>query len=203
MSELVSEAPTRYTVEEVIDYSRVTALRHRRLSIYLSICLTGKYPVESVALMNRIVHQAELGLLESEPSVARGIPALSDPLEAMAYSVVQAATSHRANPRFTSIVVMQSSSPSSSSSSDLARLISKHRPHVPIVTIVSDYKSGRLLQVHKGIHPVLMLVDPDRVEVSQTLQYLRQLGVVKGSDLVLVVGQQSPDSAITVSLTSA
>lgn len=155
--------------------------------------------------MNRIVHQAELGLLESEPSVARGIPALSDPLEAMAYSVVQAATSHRANPRFTSIVVMQSSSPSSSSSSsfDLARLISKHRPHVPIVTIVSDYKSGRLLQVHKGIHPVLMLVDPDRVEVPQTLQYLRQLGVVKGSDLVLVVGQQSPDSAITISLTSA
>lgn len=155
--------------------------------------------------MNSIVHQAELGLLESEPSVARGTPALSDPLEAMAYSVVQAATSHRANPRFSCIVVMHSSSPysSSSSSTDLARLISKHRPHVPIVTIVSDYKSGRLLQVHKGIHPVLMLIDADRVEVPQTLQYLRQLGIVRGSDQVLVVGQQSPGSAITVSLTTA
>jgi len=74
---------------------------------------------------------------------------------------------------------------------------------VPIVTIVPDYKSGRLLQVHKGIHPVLMLLDTDRVEVPQTLQYLRQLGIVRGSDQVLVVGQQSSGSAITVSLTSA
>jgi len=158
--------------------------------------------VESVAIMNSIVHQAELGLLESEPSVARGTPAISDPLEAMAYSVVQAATSHRANPRFKCIVVMHSSSPSSTST-DLARLISKHRPHVPIVTIVPDFKSGRLLQVHKGIHPVLMLLDTDRVEVPQTLQYLRQLGILRGSDQVLVVGQQSSGSAITVSLTSA
>lgn len=161
----------------------------------------GKYPTETVALMNRIVHQAELGMIESQPLIPKPIPAVTDSLEAMAYSIAQSATSQRDNQALTCIVVMMSSALNNSST--LAKHISKYRPHVPIICIVPDYKTGRLLQVYKGIHPVLMLPETDRSETTQVLLHLRKLGLVKLQDQVLVARTRTADQVISISLCSA
>ena len=38
--------------------------------------------------------------------------------------------------------------------SDISKFLCKHRPHVPVVSAVQDRKSGRLLQLYRGLHPV-------------------------------------------------
>ena len=130
----------------------------------------------------------------------RPTPDIADSHESMAYSVAQAATAQRHNDRLTSIVVMMSSA--ANVSSTIARYVSKHRPHVPVICMVPSHKEGRLLQIYKGLHPVLMLQEVDRAQPSQVLQHLRKLGMVKAGDQSLVVRQHADSSDVAIELST-
>jgi pyruvate kinase len=95
--------------------------------------------------------------------VRRPTPALKSALDGMAYAAVQAATAQRANPSLAAIVVLPSADISTGTS--LAKFISAHRPHVPVFAMVPNHKEGRLLQMHKCLHPVLSS-DADPAKVS-------------------------------------
>jgi len=158
----------------------------------------GKYPVETVGLMKRIVDQSELAEEEYAALAPRTVPDLSDPVEAMAYAVVQAAHGQRSNEEFACIVVMMSTHKHHSAT--LAKHISKFRPQCPIVCIVPTHKGGRLLQIYRGIHPVLMLPETDRSESSQVLLHLRKLGMVDRNSQALLVHHRSSNLDIQVEL---
>lgn len=159
----------------------------------------GRYPVESVALMKRIVDQAELSLMHSEPLLPRGAPDLGgDTSTAMAYSAVQAAHSLRKDPHFACMVVMMSTNVEKSTA--LAQRIASFRPHVPVLCVVPNQKVGRQLQIYRSLHPVLMVHDTDRQETTQVLLHLRRLGLVQSKHHVLIVRQRSANHEISLSL---
>ena len=129
----------------------------------------GKYPHQSVNMMKRIVDQAEAWInsnRELSPAVVVK-PKKDDTLESVSHAAVEISK----NVNAACIIVI-------SKDGSLATTISKFRPLVPILAFVSSEKIGRLLQIHRGIYPV---VDKnvtsgakgfsDVVEKAQTLGY--------------------------------
>ena len=57
-----------------------------------------------------------------------------------------------------------------------------------------------MLQIYKGLHPVLMLPDLDRCEASQVLLHLRKLGMVKSKDQALIIRHRSATKDIDISI---
>jgi pyruvate kinase len=137
-------------------------------------------------------------ITESEGQVARPVPVLSSALESAAYGAVQTATALRHDAQLAAIVVV--GGPEHSSSSALAKLVSKHRPHVPIFCMVPNHKEGRLLQVFKGVHPIL-LQQQQQQDAGAALKRLRDLGLVQASDRALVL-QQAAGGAISSQMLS-
>lgn len=156
----------------------------------------GRYPAESVALMKRIVDQTELSIHETDALEPRPVPDLGrldeDIEQAVAYAAVQFAHSLRHDPNFSCIVVTMSSAVQKSI--QLAKYVSKFRPQVPIVCIVPNHKTGKQLQIFRGLHPVLMLPETDRHDDNQVLQHLKKLGMVKPRSKVLLLHQHSATS---------
>ena len=118
----------------------------------------GKYPIASVAMMKRIIDQSELEMQRRAPLsvLSTSSKATTSSVEAMAEAVVLASSlssSPRHKQKVACIVVVVRSE-DWAAAAEMSRLICKHRPHVPVVCAVRDIKSGRLLQLHKGLHPV-------------------------------------------------
>ena len=106
----------------------------------------GAYPKEAVSVMSAVCKEAEAaifyGNLVADLEMVTPLPL--DPTEAVAKAVVEAATcSHAA------IIVTLTQTGTS------ARLISKHRPKCPIITLASDAHVGAACNLHRGCIPYL------------------------------------------------
>lgn len=152
----------------------------------------GKYPVAAVSMMNSICVEAESSLAENDVSVR----AMSDgtALDATASAVAEAVASLEG---VSAIVVL-------ANGTAVPAALAKFRPNVPIVTFVPDAKTGRFLQLHRGVHPVLATQDmfeEDADPLSVAVEHAMILKFVKTGDKVVLVSPVQGNDRISSSIT--
>lgn len=165
----------------------------------------GKYPLQSIHMMQNIILQAErfndvnvYG--EDTANASRGnmvkvLPKGGSSFEGMGAAIVEASKSLNA----TCIIVL-------SKSGIAAANVAKFRPSVPIVCIVPDQKTGRMLQIYRGIHPVVtppcqpshLGSDPRRYD--EAVHTALALGFCKQHDNVIVVAAEKSGSGLSTAL---
>jgi pyruvate kinase len=160
----------------------------------------GRYPVQSVAMMQRIVEQSEQWAASSEDRLTckSGCDTLR---EGVAHAVVEASRSLQAR----CIIVH-------SHSGDTARDIAKYRPHVPILAFAHTQKVGRMLQLYRGVHPLVLppaeeaAVDLDPGSFGSSVLELERavaLGFCKAGDTVILVsGERGREGSVLGSTVS-
>jgi pyruvate kinase len=138
-SMIVSPTPTRAEVSDV-----ATAIYDGADAIMLSAeSAAGQYPVESVAMMDRIARSAE-----SDPVYAARIHFTETPAEATtAYALSESAA------QIVRIIDAKAMACYTSSGST-ARRIARERPSVPIMVMTASLKVARRLGLQWGVHAV-------------------------------------------------
>lgn len=154
----------------------------------------GKYPRESVAMMNSVMMQTELARIKDSNNMQQPLtvhqPNNASLEETLAYSAVQAT---KASAAISGIVVHAPFKLDGQEvDSPLPTLISKHHPNVPIFLPVPTYKAGRLLQVYRGIKPIL--VPSDKINDTRFVIDLLKANNLVDKEVVSVshIAGQSP-----------
>lgn len=143
----------------------------------------GKYPVESVKIMNEIILSAER--YASEGGVGgvsvRRFEAPSNTFDAaIAKAAVTAADTQKAS----AILVL-------TEAMTLPALVSAYRPQVPILCFCPTAKMGRQLMIYRGIHPIV-----GTGSTSDAVQDAKDMGFVKPGDSIVVVTLENNDDAV-------
>jgi len=143
----------------------------------------GNYPIEAVTTMHRICREAESAIyyssLSRELRQATPKPLSSD--EATASSAVTAAFESNV----TALIVLTTSGNS-------ARLVSKYRPPVPIITVTRDAQVARLSHLYRGLIPIhynqpkhaIWQEDVD-ARIAFAMDYGKKTGILKTGDTVV------------------
>jgi pyruvate kinase len=138
---------------------------------------SGRYPVEAVGMMARIIEEAEASLTEfSRPAGAQGKLKVAE-------TVAELACHASRELRMKWIVVF-------THSGFTARLISRHRPLVPIAAFSPEAETRRQLALVWGVAPLAI---PDLRKVDQLAEItekrlLREKLVRKGDTIAIVAG---------------
>ncbi len=143
----------------------------------------GKYPVVSVDTMRRIVEESEYWVSKNR-SFGTFIdvkPKGGSSSETMAYAAVEASK----NSNVACIVVI-------SKTGVTAAHVSKFRPLVPIVTFVPNHKVARLLQVYRGVHPVVITpkAGAEVDDIENIMDHVTSLGFAKKHENVVIVANE-------------
>ncbi|KDO20647.1 pyruvate kinase [Saprolegnia parasitica CBS 223.65] len=134
----------------------------------------GKWPVESVSTMMSVVKEADAYTKREQYKT----DALSQQ-EAVASAVATTAKALHA----AMIVVM-------TETGDVARLVSKHKPSVPVMCYTTSQKVGRQLQVHRGLYPI---VAPTKCKMNlhDAILTAKKLGWLHSGDKVVMLSSDS------------
>jgi pyruvate kinase len=139
-SMISNPVPTRAEVSDV-----ATAVFEGADAIMLSAeSAAGKYPIESVAMMNRIAEE-----VESDPTYRSIIEAQRAEPEATGSDAIAAAARSIAETLVLSAIVCWTSSGST------ALRVARERPKSPIIAISPNLSTGRKLSVVWGVHCVI------------------------------------------------
>lgn len=150
----------------------------------------GKYPTESVQIMSKIIDNAEL-YGENFDTSSMPIPDFEDPFESVAIGAVETSKSLDIE----CIVVI-------AENAAIATKVSKFRPDVPVYTMVNSSKQGRMLQMYRCIHPVLMdgkNMNADAA-ISDAIKELMLRDLVSSGDDVVVVSIEKETDVTTPGL---
>ena len=136
----------------------------------------GKFPVEAVRTMHSLALTSEAclgeyGYLQKIPfhSVNVVTEAISGAVTAMANDLGAAAIISLSETDFTS------------------RLISKHRPECPILTITGSKRVARRLSMNWGVEAVLYTGQPgDRAKIAFAEKCIQELGFAQAGDKIIV-----------------
>ena len=155
----------------------------------------GKYPVDTVKMMNEIVLGAER-FYKARPEVT-GVTAISNAdhkhdegqkqiFSAVAKSAVIAAEETGA----VAIIV-------ATTRGRLPQLVASYRPSIPIIAFCPSEKIGRQLQIHRAIHPVMGIHGVSEHKISfAAIKDARALGLVEEGDNVIVVSLDGSDAGM-------
>ncbi len=136
---------------------------------------SGRYPVEAVEIMARIVAAAEQGL-EQAPIPAQTPPPASFP------AAVCAAGARAARETGAKVVV------AFTESGTTARLLSKERPPVPIVAYTPHDAVRRLMALYWGVLPRAMRTIPNTDELIRELERsLREEKLAESGDRIVIL----------------
>ncbi|HLX76019.1 MAG TPA: pyruvate kinase [Terriglobales bacterium] len=150
---------------------------------------SGRYPREAVTIMARIVVEAETHLRDSEPPRRRREHRASFSIaETICESIAHAAQ----DVKMRAIAVF-------TDTGNTARLISKHRPRVPVFAFTPFPEVGNRLNLLWGVQPVVL---PQAARSSEEMvqgaeRQLLQLGKVAPGDVVGVVAGTQQTSGST------
>lgn len=151
----------------------------------------GKYPVASVAMMNKICLEAEKDLGEFDSSSAAHGDGSA--LDATASAIAEA--SHSAEDLACIIVLCEGI--------EVPAAISKFRPAVPIVAFVPNAKTGRFLQLYRGVHPAQAtsdMFDADADPLAIAVEHAMLLRFVEPGQKVLLVSPLAGNKTVGPSL---
>jgi pyruvate kinase len=142
---------------------------------------SGKYPIEAVRVMARIIRRTEEVLPYAELLRTRRTAELSIS-DAISHATCQTAQDLKAAAIITS-----------TQSGATARLVSKYRPEAPIVAATPDERVAGRLSLVWGAHPVLV---PDSPDIDSMLDVVAQASVENGfakkGDLVVITAGLRP-----------
>lgn len=164
--------PTRAEVSDVAN-----AIYDSSSAVMLSgETAVGKYPIETVSMMKRVIHQTELDFDYRDFYDQNAAFGFADVATSVAAAAVQTAYTAEAKAIF-----------AFTSSGTTARLISRFRPQMPVIALTPNEKTYDQLALEWGIVPV-------KAKQSQTLQeaiafasnYALEHKFVQHGDLVVV-----------------
>ena len=167
----------------------------------------GKYPIQSVKMMNNIILETErwihdhendddakknkLYVMNNGKKIVKNEDSKRD---AFARAVVEATYNTNAKCIF---VITQTG--------ETAADISKFKPNVPILTFIHDEKRGKQLQLFRGVHPVLSPKTFSYVQNSDRfktiVEHARSLSFVNQGDTVIVVAAEEATEGLGRALT--
>jgi pyruvate kinase len=156
----------------------------------------GKYPVQSVATMKRIVDEAVTYLNGKHVDLLPGATRLYDmgvsrrvfqPLPVGNKESVAASVADMAARLDVACVIVLCET------GNLARSLSKFRPSAPVVCFSKNAKEARLLQIHYGLVPVvgspaLGAAEPLDKRVDAAILQAKAIGLCKKDDRIIVIG---------------
>jgi len=140
----------------------------------------GKYPVDTIKMMNEIICSAEQFQL-SGSLASPGAPSRYQGNNSREAAIAKAAVTAVEERQAAAILVL-------TSGGTMARMVSANRPNVPIVTFCPNAKVARQLIVSRGIHPIVGLSETlpeDRPATA--IQQAKNMGFVQTGDEVVVV----------------
>ena len=171
-SMISSPSPTRAEASDV-----ATAIYDGADAVMLSAeSAVGAYPVESVAMMNRIIERTEC-----DPSYRPIIEALHAQPEPTAADAISAAAAQVAQTVSAALIVTYTSSGST------AARMSRERPHAPILTLTDSLATSRRMQILWGSHCVRVDTVNSFIETVDTASRvaLRE-GIARVGDLMVI-----------------
>lgn len=135
----------------------------------------GKYPVEAVKMMDRIISYTEAN---SNPFI---LPKESEGLSSFAHAIAGAACSSAMNIKAKTIVAF-------SRSGFTALLVSKFKPRVPIICFTDRENIYRRMNLYWGVTPLVMKFPNNTDEmISESEKALLKKGIVKKGDTVAII----------------
>jgi pyruvate kinase len=170
-----SPAPTRAEASDV-----ATAIYDGADAVMLSAeSASGKFPIEAVSMMNRIIERTE-----HDPSYRRIIDAQHSEPEATGNDAISAAASQVAHTLSAAAIVTYTTSGST------ALRVARERPEVPILVLTEEQKTARWLSLAWGAHCVLTA---DIRSFSEMVDKARRIAVKQeiaksGDRLVITAG---------------
>ncbi|HVZ01304.1 MAG TPA: pyruvate kinase [Dongiaceae bacterium] len=170
-----SPAPTRAEASDV-----ATAIYDGADAVMLSAeSASGKYPIEAVTMMNRIIERTE-----RDPSYRRIIDAQHSDPEATGNDAISAAAAQVAHTLSAAAIVTYTTSGST------ALRVARERPEVPILVLTEEEKTARWLSLTWGTHCVLTA---DIRNFSEMVDKARRIAVKQeiaqhGDRLVITAG---------------
>jgi pyruvate kinase len=172
-SMITSPVPTRAEVSDV-----ATAIFDGADAIMLSAeSAAGQYPIEAVAMMNRIAEE-----VESEPTYRTIIQAQHPEPEATSADAIAAAARQIAETLDLSAIICWTSSGAT------GLRVARERPQVPIVAISPNVATGRRLSVVWGIHCVVAEDAQDQDDmVERACRLAFKDGFAKAGKRVIIV----------------
>lgn len=177
----------------------------------------GKYPIKSIETMKSIVIEAERFVKHQHHHSVGGY-LYDGEKSGLGSSIVEVSRNINAS----CIIVIQEPS-------DITINIARFRPDVPIVAVVDDLKTAKLLQIHRGVYPILStnitgnageqldvsicavvcmlyfllsIVPIPELEFGQVLQYVTSEGLCLAGDSVVVVSSDRFGSNFSSALTT-
>ncbi len=137
----------------------------------------GKYPKESIQVMDRIIQTTESDTLHRAPSMAQHpVKYLSTP-----EAVCQAAVSLSRNLGAQAIVVF-------TESGHTAMLVGKNRPAVPVLALTPSQSITRRLALAWGIVPLeFPQVDDTDERITQAQDRLKKMGFLTPGQLIVII----------------
>ena len=136
----------------------------------------GKYPVEAVAMMNRIASVTENRLFKTMRPEPEKIKVWGDPEHAIAHAVYYTALDIKA----TAIVAF-------TRSGGTARIISKYKPNIPILGVTHTPSILKRLSLYWGVKGVLVeLRENTDAMIDGVEKTLLDKGLAKQGDTVII-----------------
>ena len=183
-SMIASPVPTRAEVSDV-----ATAVYEGVDAVMLSAeSASGKYPLEAVAMMNRIVVQAESGASYRSGIDATHAPAQSTTADAVCSSLRQVAA-----------LLSPAVTVTYTSSGFTSLRAARERPAVPILSLTPSIVTARRLAMAWGVHAVLIdnVLDVGEMIERASAAALREGFAHPGDDVVVVAGLPFGQSGTT------
>ncbi|MGB5443497.1 MAG: pyruvate kinase [Gammaproteobacteria bacterium] len=141
----------------------------------------GKYPVDSVKMMATLALRAESHL--SEYGYLQKI--LPHPSNVVTEAVSQAAVAM--SKQLNAVAIF-----SLTSTGFTSRLVSKHRPHCPILAITGARRVARWLSLNWGVLPILYPDErTDKSKIEYGIDRALELGYIKAGDIIVATAGQS------------
>ncbi|GAV23091.1 pyruvate kinase [Carboxydothermus pertinax] len=136
----------------------------------------GKYPVEAVKTMARIVERAEKTLLEQRKLNKPATKSFKTVTDAISHASVTTAEELDAGAIITP-----------TSSGYTSRMVSRYRPVVPVIAATPDMKVLRKLTLVWGVYPLLVKTSETTDEMlSKAIEAALESGLIKPGDLVVL-----------------
>jgi len=154
----------------------------------------GKYPVETVTMMNEIIQGAEKFAVARphlvNPNYGGGVFFKSSDTGSALSSIAKAAVTAAKKRNAAAILVL------SSEEHTLPRFVSANRPDVPIIVFVPSAKMARQLILFRGIHPVVGKLNgvTQHKRPAMAINYAKDMGFFEEGDDVVVVGMEAEEN---------
>ncbi len=142
----------------------------------------GKYPVESVEMMNKVIETTEKSKLFWSAVEARSMQPAADTSDAIAYAAVRAAQTVGAK-----LIVCATESGRTSI------LLSRYRPHMPILALTPGDQVQRRLALYFGIAPMVVqrFASVDHILQTAVTMARRSRLARRGEKIVITAGSHA------------